>query len=266
MNVVDNPWDIKGGANGYVARGDEGLIKSISSRCKRQLHLDLWHEPYIGNPNAPVYVLGANPGYNWKEEVFKDSNEWKNLMKSNLLHKGQPGLYDFVYFNVVHYKNVLHPGCLWWWQKTRSLTEELNKGRSEKERLVQILYPNIFSIEYFPYHSVIYPKGIDEKILKESASYKYANYLLAQALQDNKIIVIMRKTDEWIARIKEILHECFPSENIEDYYNRILMLKNPQNVCISQGNVEYCDEARKNMAGTNNIPTAWDLLVNELRG
>lgn len=177
------------------------------------LRLDLYPEPFIGDPDAKIYLLNGNPGYVKGEEQFvQKSKNFCNAMKQNLDLKAT----SFLYLDeeVCTYDN---PGYQWWERHLRQLTNAI--GRS----------PKIFNIEYFPYHS----KNLDNVkswIKKENhlPSENFSDDLIKNAMNDGKIIVIMRLKDAWYNRIKGL-----------NGYSNLIELCNPQSVYITPNNVTY---------------------------
>lgn len=240
-NNVPNPWqaladmsDIS--PNGLkLTDGDETFLKPYISKCQLPQNnrggksstlyrsLELWPEPYFGDKEANVYLLCCNPGYDsFREHLFTNDAVFRQLMQANLAHRHILCYHPFVYLNsiqtkdpVTHY-NLIHGGCAWWLQKPSELQRALNNP-----------FPNMFAIEYFPYHSVN-ASTIPTALYKNTPSFKYATHLVKQAIADQKIIVIMRKQKEWLQRVPQL-----------SGYSKLIVLGSSQNVCITQGNVKY---------------------------
>lgn len=73
-----NPWQNfrynSANNQNYLREEDDGFIQQYNEFIKKyrpgsadytnaELHLELFPEPFEGNPDAPIYLLGANPGY-----------------------------------------------------------------------------------------------------------------------------------------------------------------------------------------------------------
>ncbi len=104
-----------------------------------------------------------------------------------------------------------HAGAIWQRNVWNPLTKELN------------MVPRVFIIEYFPYHS---HKGFS--FPKDLPSYKYRNQLIKYAMEKHKLIVIMRKEEDWYKIDEEDL-----GNNLKKYPNKIL-LKGNQRLKLSR--------------------------------
>lgn len=139
-------------------------------------------EPYSGNPNSNVYCLNKNPGA--PDKCFSDDKEFEQATLKNLALKQETCFWANGIFNKC---GKLHDGVKWLKQRTRKLEEILNRQ------------PQIFFIEYFPYHST---KGFD--FPAHLPSYDFSDMLIRQAIDKKKLIIIMREKAGWLRRIKEM--------------------------------------------------------------
>jgi len=81
--------------------------------------------------------------------------------------------------------------------------------------------PNIFFVEYFPYHS---SKGFD--FPAHLPSYDFSDMLIRQAIDKKKLIIIMRERTGWLKRIKEL-----------DKYENLCYLHCPQGGYLTKDNI-----------------------------
>lgn len=219
---IINPWEVVS-CNNVFAKDDKGHSVSISKKNSQRLPFgtedyvkaingqnpnseitfDSLPEPYSGNPDAVVYCLNMNPGIpdpNFDTTPISD-NLYTQGSLENLRHNvSDPfwteGLVKDSQGNIINDNNlfqqllndkkasneyVIHEGARWQREKTKELREGLN-GRN----------PNIFFLEYFPYHS---SHGFD--FPDYLPSYEYRNALLEFAMNEEKIIIIMRKEKLW---------------------------------------------------------------------
>ncbi|KWW29866.1 MAG: Uncharacterized protein F083_1328 [bacterium F083] len=167
-------------------------------------------EPYTGDVNSPVYCLNMNPGE--ADPLFDNDSillllTWLTLQHSlPFVFWSNPG---FNKYKKTDEKGKLHPhsGCTWFASKTKELGER----------------PNLFMIEYFPYHSnhgFVFPSWLP--------SYAYTNALIEKAMDDGKFIIIMRQKKRWFKRVPRLEH-----------YSPLAFLSNPQNASLSKDNVVY---------------------------
>lgn len=249
---MDNPWkDIVATDKVKMIDCDKIILNDYVLKCSKPSEnnpnkdsLNQWPEPYIGNPKAPVYLLNGNPAYCNLDHLFTEDPSFVEIMIRNLKHDSLGNLNDFVYFNTLHTRGLVHGGCQWWMDKTQALREALEGS-----------HPFIFDLEYSPFHS---KNGVmpNSNQLKETEAYKYTNHLLKQAIESNKILILMRKQELWVDRLKQIASENSLTLNNE----KIMKLSSVNNVCLSSKNLKFWDDSP-----TINGSTAWDTLLEELR-
>lgn len=213
MGSIKNPWNHLTKSSYHVAVCDEKEILYFNNTIKNandKFHLELWPEPFMGNPNALVYLLNGNPGYMaGKDELFAQDTVFQSLVKNSVVHNPTRGLDDFLYFNEIKCNGEKHPGCEWWMKRTKQLRQVLGRN------------PRLFNIEFCAYHS----KNANN-IPEYLPSYEYTNQLVVNAINDNKIIIAMRMVNRWIARIPQLKN-----------YPNLHRLLNSRNVCLTSGNV-----------------------------
>lgn len=195
---------------------------SDAKRKENELHLDLFPEPFFGDPSAPIYLLGGNPGYGKDNDKWKNCDQYNKLMAKNLVHNG-----EFVYFN----KQIqTHGGYTWW-------TKHVNEALREK----------IFDIEFFPYHTQKLDSlkaFLDTEPDEKCGSNEYADELIKQAMKMGKIIIITRMQAYWFKRIREL-----------DKYEKLYIVMDHQSARIAKGNII-------SYSGLQNQKTqSWNALV-----
>jgi len=206
---TQNPWEKmkkSPDANGeYILDIDRAHIDKL----RNKLNLKLFPEPFIGDPEAPVYLLNLNPGFN--ESDKEDMEDLKNYIFKNYKHKC-----PFYYLN----DNLKETnGGKWWRQRLGELIEECG---------IKKVANNVFCIEYFPYHSNKWTSG---KVCIPSQEYNQA--LIEKAITERKLFIVMR--NKLFSQIEEL-----------KTYKNILFLNSPQNVSISRKNIENCLKNPKN--------------------
>lgn len=216
-------------SNPYAAAFLDGhFLKAYDDFCfskgkQNDLRLDCLPEPFVGDPDANVYLLNGNPGFDSIELKFANDSAYQTLVQNSLSHRiasisGDP----FIYFNnLALSKNpsIFHSGCDWWQKRTNKFRQDIKKANKG---------PKIFDIEFIPYHS----DNLTQISRYLSAtgnlpySANYSNYLIQKAIDEEKTIIIMRMKKEWLKRIPNLAN-C---KNL--YY-----LSSRQNVCITQNNL-----------------------------
>ena len=67
-------------------------------RCQlRSIPVLVWPEPFLGNPNAQVYLLNGNPGFTeGKDEKFVYEPVFLKLVLNSMSHKSTQNHDDFI--------------------------------------------------------------------------------------------------------------------------------------------------------------------------
>lgn len=196
--------------------GIEEYTKRVNSKTNSpKLTFDCLPDPFCGNPDSKVYCLNLNPGK--PDDCFKEVEKFKEACEKNLCLES-----DTCYWaEGTGNDGKEHTGTGWLHAKTKEIEQILNEDCSGEKCL-----PDIFFIEYFPYHSTSgfsFPrkklmrkvKNAEGKIEwqhreKKSeensypASYDFSDQLIKQAMKDKKMIIIMRAQGDWLERIEEL--------------------------------------------------------------
>ena len=136
-------------------------------------------EPFSGNPNSKVFCLNKNPGK--PDSCFVGEHTFEAATINNLQLLSPNCFWAESFPNKC---GKLHDGVRWLAMRTNTLEKMLGR------------HPNIFFIEYFPYHST---QGFP--FPKKLPSYEFSNMLVEQAIRQNKLIIIMREKTNWLKRI-----------------------------------------------------------------
>lgn len=169
--------------------------------------LDLQHclpDPYSGNKDSKVYCLNMNPGE--PDPCFYQHQKYGELTTKNLRHEVKD---CFWAEDLTGQCGKKHAGIDWLYKKMNKLIKVLDGKK-----------PDIFFIEYFPYHS---KKGF--AFPKDLPSYGYSNDLIREAIRQNKTIIIMRSKEKWFNRVTEL-----------KLYPHIITLNSPAGGWLSPGN------------------------------
>ena len=174
-----------------------------------ELTFDCLPEPFSGNPESKVYCLNKNPGK--PDACFKGDVAFDNATMDNLQLKSKS---CFWAENILNRCGKQHAGVEWRSKRTKAL-EKILGG-----------HPDIFFIEFFPYHS---SKGF--YFPSHLPSYDFTDELIRQAMRENKIIIIMREKVRWLKRIKELAN-----------YSNLYTLKSPQSGYLTPKNIVRIDK------------------------
>ncbi len=230
-----------------VQRANKKYRSRKKSRRQQSLphYIDLryYPEPFIGHPDAPIYLLIANPGRmeKLKEDDFlkkmKKCPDFKYAITKNLNGKHCGNYYldmgiDFVknITDVDKKKNKKgnaddEKNKNWWFPKFTKLKESLGYSGSEF-----FLSKYFFVLETHGYHSKNFDDsliiGNDSKI--KLTSVKYTQFLLHEAIKTKKLILVCRSVGTWyeldsIYKKDEI--NC-KTPKLENYDNCFLVASN----------------------------------------
>lgn len=207
---MDNPW-VNISWDNPIAEADRiwieehyGSVEALENKyrkCNLNLHGAL-PEPYSGNKDSKVYCLNMNPG-EWVDR-FSGNDSILDMTIKNLRHEVND---CFWWEKVRDEDNNPHDGYCWVKQKTHLIEDVLGRR------------PNIFFVEFFPYHS---KNGF---YFPELPSYKYSNQLINKAIEEGKTIIIMRQVEKWCYRIP-----CLKTANV-------ITLKSPSAGWLSPNNL-----------------------------
>ena len=179
-----NPW-LGVSFKTPVAPVDISVISSLSHKKLSDLELRILPEPFHGDPDANVYLLNGNPGLDPLDLTFINNP----VMQSTFTNIYSHSKTDFLWLektpSIVNGNGLEHKAYDWW-----------------KKRLSKVVcakpVPRLFCVELFPYHSR------NTFQFPSLPSDKYANSLILNAMQSNKLIIIMRCRKGWIKRIPQL--------------------------------------------------------------
>ena len=207
---IESIWNEIPDSPPYVLTEDKEKVLMYNLTCKNpefQIKLDLLPEPFIGNIKSKIYLLSLNPGYSEENIEEHKSKPFINTIKCNYLQEIKD--FPFYYLNP---KLKEFSGSKWWLSKLKSLI---------KHSSIEQISKSICCLELFPYHSKRY--NHNELNLKGSNS---SIEIIKKGIEENKLIIIMRSRKLWEKIIPELRQ-----------YKRLIVLKNPQNVVISENNM-----------------------------
>ena len=215
--MVINPW-LNISWQDTVADCDKKVIHPLFC-AQNGINISTLPCPYSGDPKSKVYVLGLNPATGIGIPYFWDDKAYEKEIQADLQHK----LNDFLWLRpiITKKKRIWHDGSMWWYDRTEELRKAVGKNDLD-----------IFSLEYFPYHTVNSFK------FPALPSDEYRNYLLEKAMNEEKLIIIMRSVNLWYS-ISGSPSGIPLGDKLKNYSNKII-LKNPQNICLTSGNMNKC--------------------------
>lgn len=205
---MDNPWLSLPNTASFLLASDLPIILHFNTKAKSQykIHGELLPEPYLGDPQANILLLNLNPGFDERDIVFHQCNDYfVKTSRANLAHANQA--YPFYLLDPY---NAASPGAIWWGSKLKRLIDRYG---------VQKIANEVCVIEYFPYHSEKFGYKTD------IPSQIYGFSLLQEAMKRNALVIQMRSRRLWQSKVPGL--SSYPH-----YYK----LNNPRNTVISENN------------------------------
>jgi hypothetical protein len=194
-----------------VGRGpDKGVVRKFNAQVAADYHLridDLLPEPFVGDPNAPVVLLGNNPGFSPEGAARKKEPRFTARMRGNLIH--EPSDCPFVFFA----PDILEGHKRWWERKLKELLHQFGH---------EVLASSVLAVEHFPYPSRRYGSG---RVCLPSRAQVYSLGLVKKAMDRKAIIVLTRGERRWLRDLPAL-----------EGYDGLCKLRNPQTASISRGN------------------------------
>lgn len=204
---MHNPWLSLSKTHPFVLPSDLADIEqfNLTANDAHRIHTDVFPEPYIGTPDAPIVLLALNPGYCEQDKIVQTQPDFAEAYWKSLRFEPQP--YPFYYLDPRFHHT---PGSRWWRIHLRALIEEST---------LLAVAQNILCIQIFPYASIKhgFPKPIP--------SHTYAVALVNKAIDRKAQIVIMRHVRPW--------HRLVPALNS---YPNLHHLNSPRSVHITPNN------------------------------
>ena len=209
MSERRNPWIDLPASPPYVLDADRELIERFNATAKPEhfVHFEHHPEPFLGRPDAPVVVLGLNPGYRAECDRWHSDPSFAARSRANLVH----GELDYPFYLLDPREPA--PGHRYWRQKLGDLIYETTLKDAAR---------SVLCVEYFPYHS---RRFAHELIRVPSQAYSFE--LVRAAVRRGAWIVRMRSERLWRDAVPELAH-----------YPRLLRTRSVQNPTISQRNLD----------------------------
>jgi hypothetical protein len=210
----DNPWHRLPDRDPFVLPDDEAAVRQFNEHASEDHKLridDILPEPFVGDPNAPVILLGNNPGFTPERVTYKREPSFVARLRDNLLHKASD--YPFVFFAPDVHERLKS----WWNRKLKQLLRRFEDA---------VLARSILAVEHFPYPSRKYG-GWGLRL----RSQEYSFHLVRKAMERKAVIVLTRGKSRWCNEIPTLCG-----------YEGLCELRNPQAGSISPRNCERFPE------------------------
>jgi len=208
---MENPWkNIKDKTSEYIADCDKAAIKN--QNLGEKFDFSILPHPYMGDPsNAEIFLLNANPNSGPLNNGINHSEFTKNhkdIALNNLEHK----INDYPLYGInAAFKDYFV--YKWWFRHLQPIIKEIRNSQKVSKK--------IFEAEYVPYFSDKFIYGIS------LPSQRYTFDIIERAIENNKMIIIMRARGEWETAIPKLRN-----------YGNKFVLHSAQNTIISRGNLD----------------------------
>jgi hypothetical protein len=212
MDKPKNPWSSIELSDYMVHKSDIEAFENHNTNAKAQFKFlpFLTPEPWIGNHDADIFILLANPGATRENVAGKrERNTTRHKLSIANLH-GEDLSFPH-YFRDPRLKS--DPGGKWW---TRAL------GRLIKDTSREKVANAVTSLEALPYHSGQFS---EPKIPFSTQSY--TNFLLHRAMSRDAFIVVYRQPEYWFRIAPEL----------KSYPHKTTSPNTTQSVWITPGNL-----------------------------
>lgn len=208
-----NPWSELPAEPPFVLPRDRPYIDAWNRGRGRdprfRLHEEIMPEPFAGRRDAPVVVLGRNPG--WRDSLARMPSDYEDAVRGNL--SDDP---------VRHAHHSLltrfHATSEYWWTKRWREVQQAS-GLTWDELAHEVL-----AIEWYAYFSPRYHTG-----MPKLPSQDYSFYLVRLAIKRRAVIVITYGLSDWKRQVPEL-----------STYPRVCERVNSQSAYVSRGNMPHC--------------------------
>ena len=210
-SAVVNPWLALPTQPPFVLPEDELKLTDYAKLpSDTAYHLDLPPLPFQGLPDAPIVLLGLNPGYSKaNDEIWHKTPEFIEINQRNYRHDATSE-YPLFFLDPNIEGGSLNGGQNWWHRRLKPLREADYDDK--------LLARAFLSVQYVPYRSKSYKHnrtGLE--------SQKYGFDLVRQAVKRGALIIGLRSEKLWKEAVEEL-----------DGYERFYKLSNPRYPVLSE--------------------------------
>ena len=192
-----NPW-VEISFEKRVLAIDDHIIseynKKNEERQDRIISSEYFPEPFIGSPDAGIYLLLGNPGMETdtaeRKKIISNIDKYAEYYLCNLRHEAKNPNYPLFYLDP-SFKG--DEGGKKWWEKS------LKSLKKDAVTTIEKIAKEIFVAETCGYHSA---KG--ETIFGRFKSREYTQHLIINAINDQKPILVARSVRQWFNLVPEL--------------------------------------------------------------
>ena len=195
---VNNPWQDLPQSAPYLLPGDRAAVEQFNSKLtpedKHRLRTYLPPLPFQGRIDAPIVLLGLNPGYAELDDVKHVTPAFLEANRRNYAHESAD--YPFFFLDPQYAGDA---GQKWWHTRLGRLRQESkHKGAFSDKQLTK----SLLSVQYFPYRSQEF------KQMTKLDSQQYGFALVKQAMDHNAVIILLRSRTLWESAVEGLAQYC----------------------------------------------------------
>ncbi len=191
-SVIANPWITLSTQPPFVLPQDKSKLDvydEVDNPSLTAFRLHLPPLPFQGNPEAPIVVLGLNPGYDVGDESKQTTDYFRETSFRNYRHDATLP-YPLFFLDPQIEGNDSGKGQQWWHRRLKYLRAHYNDT---------LLAQAILSVQYSPYRSTSY------KPTRQSLpSQEYGFALVRQAIERGALIIGLRSKKLWVEAVEEL--------------------------------------------------------------
>ncbi len=207
--TLANPWLALPKQKPFVLPGDEPSLQSYSEYPTLTAYrLHLLPLPFQGRPDAPIVILGLNPGYDEGDETKQTTDYFIETNFRNYRHDSTLP-YPLFFLDPKIEGESSGKGQQWWHRRLKHL-----RALYDDKLLAQAL----LSVQYVPYRSTSYKHA-----RHYLPSQEYGFELVRQAVKRNALIIALRSKRLWKEAVEEL-----------DGYERFFTASNPRNPILNE--------------------------------
>lgn len=209
--LVVNPWLALLRQPPFVLPQDEPMLdvyNVVHNPSPTAYRLNLPPLPFQGNLEAPIVVLGLNPGYDLGDET-KQTTEYFLETSFRNYHHDVTLPYPLFFLDPQIEGNTSGKGQQWWHRRLKHLRRHYDDT---------LLAKALLSVQYAPYRSTSYKHA-----RQPLPSQDYSFALVRQAIERNALIIGLRSRRLWVEAVEEL-----------NNYGRFYTVSNPRNPVLSE--------------------------------
>ena len=158
---------------------------SVRGNPDYEIHDELLPTPFLGDPSAPVVLLGRNPSFDPRDPGDYRAAGFRKAAIQNLRHESSTEAGSSVPFFTVDPRFRHTASYRWWEPKLSSLIRKVG---------VEAVARGVFCIQAFPYHSL---SGFPNDRVPRVCSQLYGEHLLRDAIDRDALLVGMLVPAHW---------------------------------------------------------------------